>query len=103
MASAEKTSTGQVALSFKCLDDGAGDHSGVFDLVIAATGYNKSGHQEVMEQLSDLIDGHHTSVNRDYRVNFQAGLLAKDCGLWLQGSLGEPDDVSARRRHRYHC
>ncbi|KAK5442715.1 hypothetical protein LTS15_010922 [Exophiala xenobiotica] len=93
LAVARKTSSGQIALSLKCLNNDEGDYSGLFDLVIAATGYDRSGHERTMRQLSDLVDGHHLSVNRDYQVNFRKGLLAEDCGLWLQGSLGEADDV----------
>ena len=94
VSAAQKATAAQVALSFKCLNND-GDYSGLFDLVIAATGYDKNGHERVMRHLSDLIDGHRISVDRDYQVNFRSGLLAQDCGLWLQGSLGESDDDEA--------
>jgi L-ornithine N5-oxygenase len=103
LAAAIKTSSGQIALSLKCLNNDEGDYSGLFDLVIAATGYDRSGHERIMRQLSDLVDGHNLSVNRDYQVNSRKGLLAEDCGLWLQGSLGEADDVCSPSTQSCHC
>ncbi|KAI1620271.1 L-ornithine N5-oxygenase [Exophiala viscosa] len=91
---AQRATDGQAALSLKCLN-GDGGYSGLFDLVIAATGYDKNGHERIMRQLSTLIDGHRISVDRDYQVNFRSGLLVEGCGLWLQGSLGDSDDDEA--------
>ncbi|RMD43842.1 hypothetical protein DV735_g1275, partial [Chaetothyriales sp. CBS 134920] len=88
-----RASNGQVSLSFTSLSDTPESFADNFDLVIAATGYDKTGHKPIMQQLSTLIDGHNISVNRDYQINFRSGLLAKDCGVWLQGAFRESDDV----------
>jgi L-ornithine N5-oxygenase len=80
------------------------------DLVIAATGYRRSAHIDILHDMWDLLpeagadvdepaamatDGWHVStadgterklaVGRDYGVEFQQGLVEEGSGIWLQG------------------
>ncbi|KAK8084209.1 l-lysine 6-monooxygenase (NADPH-requiring) domain-containing protein [Apiospora hydei] len=65
------------------------------DLVIAATGYQRTSHLKMMEKVAPLLPGHHqpgdkltdrdVKVGRDYGVEFAPGKVAKGSGIWLQG------------------
>ncbi|KAK8045644.1 hypothetical protein PG993_005668 [Apiospora rasikravindrae] len=65
------------------------------DLVIAATGYQRTSHLSMMEKLAPLLPGQHqqggkltdrdVKVGRDYGVEFAPGKIAKGSGIWLQG------------------
>ncbi|KIW21631.1 hypothetical protein PV08_02211 [Exophiala spinifera] len=91
LTSAEKTSGDKVVLGF-LNSGGATQRTDIYDLVIAATGFIKVDHQTILHQLLELVEGPGISVDRDYQVNFRSGLLTKDCGIWLQGSLGEANN-----------
>lgn len=95
LTSAEKTARDKIVLGFKT-SSGETQQTDSHDLVIAATGFVKSDHQAILQPLFELVEGPGISVNRDYQVNFRSNLLAKDCGLWLQGSLGEANNVWLR-------
>ncbi|KAK7993039.1 hypothetical protein PG988_001833 [Apiospora saccharicola] len=64
------------------------------DLVIAATGYQRSQHLTMMQKVAPLLPrqpqgGKLTAadvqVRRDYGVEFAPGKVAKGSGIWLQG------------------
>ncbi|RDA90837.1 hypothetical protein CP533_1559 [Ophiocordyceps camponoti-saundersi (nom. inval.)] len=70
------------------------------DLVIAATGYQRNAHVQMLRAVWDMlpkepaIDGwtvetddgqRNLAVGRDYGIKFQAGAVAEDAGIWLQG------------------
>ncbi|KAK8068686.1 hypothetical protein PG994_005302 [Apiospora phragmitis] len=66
------------------------------DLVIAATGYQRTSHLNMMEKVAPLLPGQQgkpqgkltdrdVKVGRDYGVEFVPGKVAKGSGIWLQG------------------
>lgn len=59
------------------------------DLVVVASGYRRDAHEDMLQGLSHLrsakTHSERWTVNRDYSVNFQAGSVAADAGVWLQG------------------
>ncbi|KAI0899075.1 L-ornithine 5-monooxygenase [Annulohypoxylon nitens] len=76
------------------------------DLVIAATGYKRQSHLDMMEEVADLlpkaaesngslgfgskfsesrIQDHSLRVARDYSVQFAPGKVSSGSGIWLQG------------------
>ncbi|KAI0026231.1 L-ornithine 5-monooxygenase [Xylariomycetidae sp. FL0641] len=70
------------------------------DLVIAATGYQRRSHLDMMGEIADLlpeadspkanpasasIQGRPLKVLRDYSVQFAPGKVAPGSGVWLQG------------------
>ncbi|KIW37218.1 uncharacterized protein PV06_10567 [Exophiala oligosperma] len=91
LTSAERMTGDKVVLGFKTSGDEE-RHTDSYDLVIAATGFVKTDHQAIMQQLFELVEGPGISVDRNYQVNFRSGMLARGCGLWLQGSIGEANN-----------
>lgn len=77
-----------------------------FDVVIAATGYDLAIKRQLIAPIVHMLDGGVMTVDREYRVNFRRDTLARECGLWMLGSLGDVqqrgDDFSfmAERGHR---
>ncbi|KAK7975298.1 hypothetical protein PG989_013761 [Apiospora arundinis] len=65
------------------------------DLIIAATGYQRTSHLNMMEKVAPLLPGQQgkqskltdrdVRVGRDYGVEFAPGKVAKGSGIWLQG------------------
>lgn len=64
------------------------------DLVIAATGYQRTSHLTMMEKVAPLLPGQpqggrltaaDVQVRRDYGVEFAPGKVAQGSGIWLQG------------------
>ncbi|KAL2410310.1 L-ornithine N(5)-monooxygenase [Exophiala dermatitidis] len=96
LTKAEKTANGQIQLSCQPIEyDDDKQVIDVFDLVIAATGYERTEYKKIMEPLLQLLDGRQITVNQDYQVNFRSGSFGARCGLWLLGAI-EGEDVSAR-------
>ncbi|KIX08838.1 uncharacterized protein Z518_03495 [Rhinocladiella mackenziei CBS 650.93] len=92
---AEETPDRRIKLSFHPPDpEEAMTDANVFDLVIAATGYERNEYKRLMAPLMDLLDGRQITVNREYNVNFRVGSLAPGCSIWLQGSFADGEDVS---------
>lgn len=92
------------------------------DLVIAATGYQRNAHVEMLKTTWDMLpkaspgsvefskgvtgwnvstdDGERKmAVGRDYRVKYVADKVANDSGVWLQGCCEGTHGVS--RTHTY--
>ncbi|KAK3072697.1 hypothetical protein LTR53_006355 [Teratosphaeriaceae sp. CCFEE 6253] len=60
------------------------------DLVIAASGYRRDAHEDMLQGLRDLMpgggaNGERWRVRRDYGVDFKQGSVSLDAGVWLQG------------------
>ena len=89
------------------------------DLIIAATGYKRNAHVEMLRDawsllpISKPVDQSITkegitgwkvdagserriTVGRDYKVQFQDGKLANGCGIWLQGCCEGTHGVSCK-------
>ncbi|KAL8949746.1 MAG: hypothetical protein Q9222_004177, partial [Ikaeria aurantiellina] len=56
-----------------------------FDLVILGTGYERKGHEKLLESTRHLLQEDGFSVGRNYRVKYQEDAVAPDSGVWLQG------------------
>ncbi|KAK8121542.1 L-ornithine 5-monooxygenase [Apiospora kogelbergensis] len=85
---------GPLRLRVRSLRDQADDVLDV-DLVIAATGYQRTSHLTMMQKVAPLLPGlqgkqgpltdRDVQVGRDYGVRFAPGKVAKGSGIWLQG------------------
>jgi L-ornithine N5-oxygenase len=90
------------------------------DVVIAATGYQRNAHVEMLRDASGLLptvadggmsglDGWQVvseegstkslEVGRDYRVKFEDGAVQEGSGVWLQGCCEGTHGVSFYQRH----
>lgn len=83
-----------------------GKSAQLYDAVIAATGYDAPANEQLFGPLASILDGGATTVDSEYRVNFRRDAVARDCGIWMLGSLGDVkqrgDDFGfmAERSHR---
>ena len=82
------TSSGEISMS---------DSS--FDLIILGTGYDRSGHETLLEPTRDLLQENRFAVERNYRVKFRKDAVASDCGIWLQGCCEDSHGVSSLPLH----
>jgi L-ornithine N5-monooxygenase len=60
------------------------------DVVVAATGYIRDAHENMLRPAEFLRPDQDErekkwTVSRDYRVMFKAGAVSDDAGVWLQG------------------
>lgn len=101
LLAAKEISRSQIGLSFEDMESETPGTvvSDVFDVVIAATGFKLTGHEDVMTSLAGLVDGPQISVDRDYRVNLRSNFVSRGCGLWLLGTLIEKYEVSPGPRY----
>ncbi|KAL8915024.1 MAG: hypothetical protein Q9171_000464 [Xanthocarpia ochracea] len=56
-----------------------------FDLAIFGTGYERKGHEKLLESTKNLLQEERFAVERDYRVKYRRDAVAENCGVWLQG------------------
>ncbi|KAL8834973.1 MAG: hypothetical protein Q9176_007201 [Flavoplaca citrina] len=70
----KNTSTGETSIS---------DHP--FDLAIFGTGYERKGHEKLLESTRGMLQGGKFSVERDYRVKYRIDMVKEGSGVWLQG------------------
>ncbi|KAF7196065.1 L-ornithine N(5)-monooxygenase [Pseudocercospora fuligena] len=70
------------------------------DLIVAATGYERNVHEELMQDLHVMRpdeDAQGWTVGRNYAVRFKEGALEDGRGIWLQGcnekTHGLPDSL----------
>ena len=68
----------------------ARDEALTADLVVLASGYVRSAHEDLLKGLKHLRPQANSStkswtVNRDYSVEFMKGYVQRDAGVWLQG------------------
>ena len=78
------TSNGRVSMS---------DSS--FDLVILGTGYERNGHETLLEPTRHLLQENRFAVERNYRVKFRKDAVASSCGIWLQGCCEDSHGVGS--------
>lgn len=66
------------------------------DVVIAATGYRRDAHEDLLRPARHLLPGpdRRFQVERDYRVKFRDGAVSDDAGVWLQGCNENTHGVS---------
>lgn len=57
------------------------------DLIIVASGYVRNSHIDMLQDLEQYkqTGSQAWTVNRDYSVQFKAGAIGNDAGVWLQG------------------
>ncbi len=56
------------------------------DAVFAATGYVRKAHEDILRPAEHLRPKNKDwTVSRNYRVQFEAGTVSEDAGVWLQG------------------
>ena len=77
------TSNGQISLSDSC-----------FDLVILGTGYERKGHETLLEPTKPFLQEACFTVERNYRVKYRKDAVAETCGIWLQGCCEDTHGVS---------
>lgn len=65
-----------------------------FDLAILGTGYNRNGHETILQSTKNLLQEQRFEVERNYRVKYRKGAVADDCGIWLQGCCEDSHGVS---------
>lgn len=119
----EPKSDGRIELSIQSLEDITGEgfvgeeETFEADVVVAATGYQRTAHVEMLKGAWDLLPkavpshieykkgisgwnvdtelGERTiAVGRDYQVNFAPGAVAEGSGVWLQGCCEGTHGVS---------
>lgn len=96
---------GPLRLRVRSLRDQADDVLDI-DLVIAATGYQRTSHLTMMQKVAPLLPGlqgkqgpltdRDVQVGRDYGVRFAPGKVAKGSGIWLQGCNEKTHGVCLR-------
>ncbi|KAL8708166.1 MAG: hypothetical protein Q9220_006927 [cf. Caloplaca sp. 1 TL-2023] len=66
-----------------------------FDLVILGTGYERKGHEKLLESTRHLLQQQgRFAVARDYRIKYRKGAVARGSGVWLQGCCEDSHGVS---------
>ncbi|KAL8724861.1 MAG: hypothetical protein Q9166_007715 [cf. Caloplaca sp. 2 TL-2023] len=70
----KNTSTGEMSIS-----------DATFDLAILGTGYERKGHETLLDSTRPLLQEEKFAVERNYRVKYRKDAVAEDSGIWLQG------------------
>lgn len=92
----QRTSEGQLKLSFRDIrNNSISAENTRFDLVIAATGYERTEYLRVLKNVEELTEQGILTVDRDYRLNLVKRSASPGVGIWVLGSLQDPDDVSS--------
>lgn len=70
------------------------------DLVMVAAGYERDVHEDILQSVRHLMPGgdgagKKWTVGRDYRLNFEDGVVSDDSGIYLQGCNEKTHGVSA--------
>lgn len=55
-----------------------------YDLVVFGTGYRRNVHRQLLTSIEGLFEGD-CVIDRNYKVQFKDGAVARGCGIWLQG------------------
>jgi L-ornithine N5-oxygenase len=71
-----------------------------YDAVVVATGYTRNIHEDILAPSRTLMAGgdkpeNKWTVSRDYKVNFEEGMVSEDAGIYLQGCNEESHGVSS--------
>jgi len=72
--------------------------SDAYDAVIFGTGYEREVHLTMLKPLKSIMKDGHCNVDREYRVMFREGAVAKDANVFLQGCCEESHGVSSLPR-----
>lgn len=64
-----------------------------FDVAILGTGYERNGHETLLEPTRHLLPGDGYAVERNYKVIFRKDAVADGCGIWLQGCCEDSHGV----------
>lgn len=64
-----------------------------FDLAMLGTGYERNGHETLLEPTRHLLQENRYTVQRDYRLMFRKDAVADNCGIWLQGCCEDSHGV----------
>ncbi|KAL8681983.1 MAG: hypothetical protein Q9186_001925 [Xanthomendoza sp. 1 TL-2023] len=93
----EKASDGdRIRLRLKNTSNGESSISDAsFDLAIMGTGYERKGHETLLESTRDLLQEDKFAVERNYRVKYRKDVVREDCGIWLQGCCEDTHGVSS--------
>ncbi len=78
----KNTSNGEMSIS----DDS-------YDLAILGTGYERKGHETLLESTRGLLEEERFAVERDYRVKYRKDAVAEGCGVYLQGCCEDTHGV----------
>lgn len=65
-----------------------------FDLAMLGTGYERNGHETLLEPTRHLLQEDRYAVERNYRVKFRKDAVAESCGIWLQGCCEDSHGLS---------
>lgn len=84
----KNTSNGEITMS---------DSS--FDLAVLGTGYERNGHETLLEPARHLLREDWYAVERNYKVKFRKDAVASNCGIWLQGCCEDSHGVSGVLLH----
>ncbi|KAL8769671.1 MAG: hypothetical protein Q9209_004468 [Squamulea sp. 1 TL-2023] len=85
----------QIRLGLKNTSNGELSKSDdIFDLVILGTGYERKGHETLLEPTRHLLQDDRFTVERNYRVRYRKDAVAEDCGVWLQGCCEDTHGAS---------
>lgn len=78
----KNTSNGEISMS---------DSS--FDLAMLGTGYERNGHETLLEPTRHLLQENRYAVERNYRVIYRKDAVSDNCGIWLQGCCEDSHGV----------
>jgi lysine/ornithine N-monooxygenase len=97
LASSTQDPEGRVLLTFiNPRDETTYPLADPFDVVIAATGYERREWKRLLGLLRDLVlDAENIQIERDYKVAFRKRALSDGVGIWVMGSFEAGSDVSA--------
>lgn len=84
----KNTSNGEITMS---------DSS--FDLAVLGTGYERNGHETLLEPARHLLREDRYAVERNYKVKFRKDAVASNCGIWLQGCCEDSHGVGGVLLH----
>lgn len=91
----EECSNGQLRLKLKdTSNEEISTSESSFDLAILGTGYERNGHEILLEPTRHLLQENRFAVERNYRLKFRKDAVANDCGIWLQGCCEDSHGLS---------
>ena len=73
------------SLASSTADTGSNEELLHVDLLVAATGYERNAHEEMLRKAEHLRPTDSWDVRRDYRLALDADKVSDEAGLWLQG------------------
>lgn len=89
----------RVRLKVRNTLSGAVEETSAFDLVIAATGYVRDAHVEMLKSSKDMLETGKFDIGRDYKIRYREGAVEEGSGVWLQGCCQDSHGVSLRSKH----